>query len=137
MKLKTPTPQELLTWQWQNFEPYFQDLLAVDLNESTVASWVAEWTDIAAAADELFNRLYVATSVNTVDEAAEQRLKDFMEQTYPSVMEKSQQLKENCWPAILPRLVLGSPCATCVPRRLSFRKENIPSGIESAQRGIG
>ncbi|MGV8026130.1 MAG: M3 family oligoendopeptidase [Anaerolineaceae bacterium] len=136
MKFKTPSPQTLLTWQWQNFEPYFNDLLAVELDKSTIANWMADWTDVAAAADELFNRLYVATSVNTVDEKAEHGLKNFMEHTYPSIMEKSQQLKEKLLASNLTPPGFEIPMRNMRSEAALFRKENIPLEVELNQLSV-
>ena len=130
MKFKKPTSQELLTWQWKDFEPYFTDLIAFDLNETTMKEWMADWTDVAAAADELLNRLYVATSVNTADEKAEQHFKAFMEKTYPSIMEKSQQLKEKLLAANLTPPGFEIPMRNMRAEAALFRKENIPLDVE-------
>jgi hypothetical protein len=93
MKFKNPTPQALLQWHWQDFAPYYDALLAEELSTANLGDWMAAWTDVAAAADELFNRLYVATSVKHRGRSCRAEFQDFMENTYPSLMEKSQQFK--------------------------------------------
>ncbi len=136
MKFKNPTPQTLLQWHWQDFAPYYDDLLAGELNAANLDDWMAAWTDVAAAADELFNRLYVATSVNTVDEAAEQGFKDFMENTYPSLMEKSQLLKEKLLASGLTPEGFEIPMRNMRAEAALFCKENIPLEVELNQLSV-
>lgn len=136
MKFKNPTPQALLQWHWQDFAPYYDALLAEELSTANLGDWMAAWTDVAAAADELFNRLYVATSVNTVDEAAEQSFKDFMENTYPSLMEKSQQLKEKLLASGLTPDGFEIPMRNMRAEAALFCKENIPLDVELNQLSV-
>ena len=136
MKFKTPTPQSLLEWHWQDFAPYYDDLLAEELTAANLEDWMAAWTAVAAAADELFNRLYVATSVNTVDEAAEQSFKEFMEKTYPSVTEKSQQLKEKLLASGLTPRGFEIPMRNMRAEAALFCKENIPLDVELNQLSV-
>ncbi|HAF62490.1 MAG TPA: M3 family oligoendopeptidase [Anaerolineaceae bacterium] len=136
MKFRTPTPETLLKWKWQDFEPYFEDLLSVDLTQENISTWMAQWTQVSEASSELFERLYVATSVNTADEEAEQNLKDFMEKTYPQVMEKSQQLKEKLLESKLVPHGFDVPMRNMRAEAALFRKENIPLEVELNQLSV-
>ena len=136
MKFKQPDSQDLLLWQWQDFEPYFLDLMETDLAESNIADWMEDWTRISEAADELSSRLYVGTSTNTADEKAEQRFKDFMENAYPSVMESNQQLKEKLLSSKLVPPGFEIPMRNMRAEAALFRKENIPLEVELNQLNV-
>ncbi len=136
MEFKTPTPQELMHWKWQDFEPYYNDLLKIDLAEENITDWMAQWTQVSEASSELFERLYVATSVNTADEMAEENLKDYMENTYPQVSEKSQQLKEKLLKSGLVPDGFEIPMRNMRAEAALFRKENIPLEVELNQLSV-
>lgn len=56
--------------------------------------WLSGWSLAAEALDELRERLYVAKTINTADETAEQGFNTYMEGIYPHYMEANQKLKE-------------------------------------------
>jgi oligoendopeptidase F len=88
------TPQEIITWTWDSIEPHFKDLEARPLNASNVDSWLADWSGIGERIEEMYSRLAVATSTNTADKEAEQRMNTFLDNIFPPVMAAEQLLKE-------------------------------------------
>lgn len=86
--------QELLQKTWIDFGEYYQDLLNEVLNSECIKDWLADWTNVREWCDELFNRLYVAVTVNTVDEKAEKKFQRFMEDFYPKWQSAEQKLKQ-------------------------------------------
>ena len=136
MEFNRPTPQELMHWKWQDFKPYYDDLLKTELSEKNISTWMAQWTQVSEASSELFERLYVATSVNTADEMAEENLKDYMENTYPQVSEMSQQLKEKLLKSGLVPEGFAIPMRNMRAEAALFRKENIALEVELNQLSI-
>lgn len=136
MKLKTPTPVELMKWEWKDFEPYFADLVNTEISAENLSVWMAEWTQVSEAASELAERLYVATSVNTADEKAEKAFQDFMENTYPHVTEIEQKLKEKLLASGLTPDGFEIPMRNMRAEAALFRKENIPLDVELNQLSI-
>jgi len=61
------TIDEVLDWNWEQFEPYYTALIEVEISEATLPDWLKSWTAVSDVRDELYNRLYVATTVNTID----------------------------------------------------------------------
>lgn len=120
------TVREFMDWSWAQIEPYFQDLEVRPLDADMVNDWLADWTHISAFLNESYSRLYVATTVNTADETAEQRLKDFLETTHPVWKSAEQRLKEKFLASGL------EPEGFAIPRRNMqtaaeiFRQENLP-----------
>jgi oligoendopeptidase F len=91
---KHPKLEELVTWGWSNFELYYTELEKEQLTSSNIKDWLARWTSVFDLGDELFNRLYVATSVNTTDENTTTLFETYMEETYPKWKAAEQKLKE-------------------------------------------
>jgi len=88
------TVEELMAWDWAQFEPQYTALGKVELTKATISDWLKNWTAVSDVRDELYNRLYVATTVNTVDATAQERFDHYMENIYPQVMAAEQKLKE-------------------------------------------
>ncbi|MDK2980254.1 MAG: oligoendopeptidase [Chloroflexota bacterium] len=86
--------QDLLTRNWVDFEPAYSELLAQELNAQNLEAWLADWTTLSEWGDEFYNRLYVAVSTNTVDEAAEKLFENYMGDFYPKWQAADQKMKE-------------------------------------------
>ncbi|HMD89339.1 MAG TPA: M3 family oligoendopeptidase [Anaerolineaceae bacterium] len=87
------TPQELMTWDWPQFQPFAQHLADVKINSQNVEQWLRDWSLLDECVDELYNRLEVAITVNTADKDAESRFNHFMDTIYPKMMASDQGLK--------------------------------------------
>ncbi len=81
-------------WGWPQFEPLYRDLAARPLEAASLGAWLADWSRVSECVDELYNRLYVATTVNTGDATAAQRYGAYLDEVYPRAMQAEQQLKE-------------------------------------------
>ena len=93
-RIDISTTEELFHWNWNGFKPFFEELLAETLNEESIGNWLADWTHLTEWCDEYYNRLYVAMSVNTADEDAEKRHREFMENFYPNWQAAEQKMKQ-------------------------------------------
>ena len=89
-----PETSELMTWGWSNFEPIYSDLEKEKITPSNIEGWLKNWSAIFDLADELYNRLYVATSVNTADTKTTLLFNNYMEDTFPKWKSAEQKLKE-------------------------------------------
>jgi oligoendopeptidase F len=88
-----PSLQELIGWNWSNFEPYYQDLAERFLSEDTIQQWLTDWSFISRINNELFNRLYVPTTLNTADETLQKMFNAYMDDLFPKVKAAEQKLK--------------------------------------------
>ena len=125
-----PELTELMNWGWANFEPYYSELEKEPLASSTIKNWLANWSAIFDLADELYNRLYVATSVNTTDTKTTQLFETYMEETYPKWKAAEQKLKEKLLASGLS--VPGFELALRNMRADAdlFREENLPLQVK-------
>ena len=85
---------ELLEKTWEDFEPFYRELLQEGLEEQNIKDWLAAWTGMSEWCDEIYNRLYVAVTVNTADKPAEKLFEQFMEDFYPKWQIAEQELKQ-------------------------------------------
>jgi len=84
----------ILVFTWKDYEPFYQELEARPLSSETIEAWLTDWSRIAETADEQDWRLYIATTVNTADQAADERFNRYVEEIQPSVKTAEQKLKD-------------------------------------------
>lgn len=73
-----PSPQEFMNWTWAEIAPVMDELNSRSLTGENIKAWLADWTRLAELVDERYSRLYIATSQDTTDEAAQNRLNEYM-----------------------------------------------------------
>ncbi len=83
-----------ISWSWENYQPYYQELLTRRLDASSADGWLRDWTRLRRTWHEARQRLWVATTMNTNDVEAERRYSQFLDHTYPQVLAAEQQVKE-------------------------------------------
>lgn len=88
------TPQEIINWTWSLIEPHYKRLDSRPLNKAGVDSWLADWSSISERIEEMYSRLSVATSTNTADKEAEERMNRFLDTIFPNALAADQKLKE-------------------------------------------
>jgi len=96
MKVQTlPTDApSILALTWSDYEPYFRELEARELNEGTIETWLTDWSTLAATVDEHYWRLYIATTVNTADKEVEDQFNKYIEELQPAAKTAEQKLKD-------------------------------------------
>ncbi|TAK12308.1 MAG: M3 family oligoendopeptidase [Anaerolineae bacterium] len=115
-----------MTWGWEGFRPHFEALEQHDLSASTLEDWMRAWDRLQRLVYEVRERLYVATTLNTTDEAAEKAFNDYYENIFPNSQTENQKLKE-----MLLQSGLQPPGFEIQMRNLRaeaalFREENVP-----------
>jgi oligoendopeptidase F len=118
--------KELYEWDWAKFEPYARDLSERPINAANVEEWLKDWTSLDQCYDEVYNRLYVATTINTADKESEERYVRFMDELYPKAMEAGQVLKEKLLESGLQPAGFEVPLRNMRAEADLFRKENLP-----------
>ena len=120
------TAQEFLGWNWSDIEPYYKNLEAQQITEVNVKVWLSDWSRLMRLLDETFNRLYVATTVDTTDKEAEERYNKFLDEIYPPSQEADQVLKECLLKSGFEPLGFEMPMLIMRSEAQIFRKQNIP-----------
>jgi oligoendopeptidase F len=120
------TAQEFMDWNWSRIEPYYQDLNARSLSNKIVSTWLADWTRLSNLVSETYARLFVATTLDTRDQEAEQRYHAFLDQIYPAVEAAEQKLKQKLLASGLEPAGFEIPLRNMRAEADLFREENLP-----------
>jgi oligoendopeptidase F len=87
------TSDEFKTWPWDRIKPYYDDLAARELTADTLEAWLADWTRLADLISEARWALYIATTVDTSDEPAQQAFAAYFSDIFPQVEAAEQPLR--------------------------------------------
>ncbi len=120
------TTDDFKTWPWPQIEPYFNDLAACPLDEGNVAGWLADWTRLGKLLSETYQRLYVATTVNTTDTLAQQRFNAFVDDIYPQAQAAEQTLKQKLLASGLEPAGFDIPLKNLRAEADLYREANLP-----------
>ena len=85
--------KSILAMQWTDYEPYYVELEKRSLDESNIQEWLADWSTLAQTVDEHYWRLYIDTTLNTVDEAIDLRYRQYIQDIQPLAKIADQKLK--------------------------------------------
>ena len=120
------TAAELLTWDWPQFEPVVCDLQERPLTADNLDEWLQDWSDFSANLFELYNRLYVVTSIDTSDKAAEATYTHYIEAIFPKAMEAEQALRQKLLASGLEPRGFETALRNMRAEAELFRPENLP-----------
>ncbi len=120
------TPQEILAWTWQEMEIPYRELKSRPIDKGNIDAWLADWSSVSERVDEMNARLYVATTVNTADQDAEQRMKKFLEEIYPNTMAAEQDLKKKLLDSGIEPKHFEIPLRNMRADADLFREKNLP-----------
>lgn len=119
------TLQEFSGWSWTQIEPFFKELEARAISAQNVNAWLADWTQLNDLLDETHTRLYVATSIDTTDRAAEERLHKFLDDIEPKAQAASQKLKQKLLDSKLEPKDFAIPLRNIRAEAALFRDKNL------------
>ena len=119
------TPPEFMNLSWTQLEPYYRDLVGRPVNQSTIASWLADWSQLNRLGEEIFDRLSVSIPVNTSDQQAEARYEAFLDEIRPSAGEANQKLKQKLLTSGLEPPGFQVPLRNMRAEAELFREENL------------
>ena len=117
-------------WTWDQYSPYFDNLLARDLTPESIDGWLEDWSTLSKFIYETEARLSVATTVDTSDEVVQERYFAFLERIVEPT-ETANNLLEKKWVAseIIPH---GYEITLRAMRHniAQFREANLPLKTE-------
>jgi oligoendopeptidase F len=116
----------MIDWPWSGFEPYYRELAGRTLTRATVSEFLSDWTRLNERIDEIYNRLYVGTTVNTADEAGERRFHKFLDEIYPGMQAEEQNLKNKLVASGLQVDDFELPLLKMKTEAEIYRVENLP-----------
>ncbi len=119
-------PTALINWKWEEIALHYKDLAARPLTASNADGWLADWSRLGEHLEELYARLQVATSVNTTDKEADERMNKFLNTIYPNAMAAEQKLKEKLLASGLEPKGFEIPLRNMRAEADLFRQANLP-----------
>lgn len=121
-----PDAKNLLSWRWPEIEPYYRDLKERPLSAGNLDRWMADWSRIYSLVDEVYSRLYVASTANTADQEMKKLFDDFLDNVQPRFKAEEQALKEK----ILDSDLCPTECDLLLKKMRTeaeiYREENLP-----------
>ncbi len=126
MRAVPSSAAEALDWGNEDFRPFFEELLAQELTETTLNQWMLDWSTISKLASEVSSRLDVAVTVDTTDEAAEERFLRFNEEVIPQLRIYDNQLQSKLVASGLSPERFDVPLKKFRVELELFREENLP-----------
>jgi oligoendopeptidase F len=120
------TAQEMTAWTWPQIEPFYAELAARDLTAENVSTWLSDWTRLSNLLNETQTRLYIATTVNTADKAAQERFHAFLEQIGEPAQRAEQILREKLLASGLEPEGFAVPLRAIRADAELFREANVP-----------
>jgi len=126
MQTSIPQAQHYASLTWADIEPCFQELAGRAVTAATVEGWLADWTQVANLVAETYSRLWVATTVNTIDAQAEQRLFAFLDHVHPRAQAAEQGLREQLLNSGLQPAGMDVPLRNMRSHSEIYREANLP-----------
>jgi oligoendopeptidase F len=120
------TTEELMAWNWPQIEPLYKDLQARTLTADGVKGWLADWSRLSEHVSEMYQRLYVATTVNTADSLAEERYMAFLDDIRAQSEAEEEKLKEKLLASGLETDGFAIPLRNMRTEAALFREANLP-----------
>ncbi len=136
LKTLPSTPQEIIAWTWPEIEPHYKNLQARLLDASSMDAWLADWSKLGELLEEMYSRLAVATSVNTADKEADERMNRFLDGIFPNALAADQKLKEMLLASKLEPKGFEIPLRNMRAEANLFRESNLPLLAEQQKLSI-
>lgn len=122
-------------WTWDNYKPYFEDLLGRELVPETLPQFMQDFSDFEALIYEVYVRLEVKTTRNTADVDVANRYRAFLENVFPSMLTAINDLRKKLVASGLQPENFAIPLRNWRVQIETFREENQPLIAEDYRLG--
>jgi oligoendopeptidase F len=121
-----PTSAEFEQLGWADIEPWYRELLAVQLTATNVEGWLRQWSQLSALVDETNNWLDILTTRDTANESFAQRRARFLDDLFGPIQRADQQVKTHLLASGLEPEEFAIPLRKLRVDSALFREENVP-----------
>jgi oligoendopeptidase F len=125
-----------MTKSWDEIAPEFAALEAQDLTAANVAAWLTAWSRLQEALDEVQQRLYILTTLDTTDAAASARYAAFLDQIFPPFQDANFRLKQKLLASGLTPPGFELPLRDLQAEVSIFREANLPRLSQELKLGM-
>jgi oligoendopeptidase F len=87
------TVDEFMGLGWSEVEGHMSELAQGELRAGNLKGWLSDWSQLLSLIDETSARLRTAAAIDTRDEEAGRRFKEFREQIWTPAMDANQKLR--------------------------------------------
>ena len=127
MPLKLPTnAREAMDWPWDRYAAHYESLAGQELATANLDGWLGDWSRLGELISEVYARLYVATSRDTTDKAAEMRYHAYLEKIMEPAEAADQKLKKMLLAGKLEPEGFEMPLRKMRTAATLFREANLP-----------
>jgi oligoendopeptidase F len=120
------TAHEFMDWKWAQIEPYYANLESRAIDAGNVNQWLADWSHLAELIGESQTRLWIATTLDTTDEAGIQRFHNFLREVWEPFQAAEQRLKQKLIDSGLEPKGFEISLRNIRSEAKLFREENVP-----------
>ncbi len=117
---------QFMDWTWEQIEPFLTELEAREINQANVVEWLNDWSRLGMLLQETYSRLYVATTINTADEAAQRKFFAYIENIVPNSRAANNKLERKLIASGLQPSGYEIPLRNMRVSAELFREENLP-----------
>lgn len=137
MQITLPSKSvDILNSTWADYEPYYRELVQHPIDQNNIGTWLTDWSSLKDVISEMYARLNVAVTLDTLDEEAEIRFNAFLENVYPAAQSADQRLKEKLLASGLEPHGFKIPLRKMRVDASIFRQHNLPLLVEARKLGI-
>jgi len=129
------TTLEFLNWTWDAIAPYYADLESRSLAADTLDAWMADWARLGKHLDEAYWRLWVDTTLDTQDAAAQTRFETFLSQVQEPAHAAEFRIKKKLLASGLQPYQFAAPLRNLQAEVTLFRESNLPLLTEEQRLG--
>jgi len=122
--------KEFMQWDWDQIEPYADDLTQRELSTETIDDWLTDWSQLASLMLESFYRLQIRTTTHTNDEEGQALFISYSENIMPKARGFEQKMKEKLLASGLEPDDFAIPLRKMRTDAEIFRDENLPLQTE-------
>jgi oligoendopeptidase F len=115
-----------MTWEWSQIEPHYQTLVEHPIGQEDITAWLADWSRLQDLIYERHQRHYVATTLDTTDNQAEQDYNFFLDEIYPQAQAADQRLKQKLLDNGIEPTDFEIPLRNMRTQAELFREANLP-----------
>lgn len=120
------TSEALAQLNWSAIEPWYRELVVADLSQSTLHSWLAQWSRLSELVEEVLVKQEIACTQNTADQERADRKQRFRDEVYIHIQPLDQSLKQKLLASGLEPDGFALPLRKLRTETALFREQNVP-----------
>ncbi|MCI0713473.1 MAG: M3 family metallopeptidase, partial [Chloroflexi bacterium] len=122
-----------MDWQWSDWQPFYQHLAAISIGPGNIKQWLTEYDLLTRLFKEVEGHVEVEAMVDTTDEVAAARKKNFKQTITPEAEAFTFRLDKKLVESGLTPDALKIPLRDVQTQIRLFREENLPLKVRLSE----